>query len=63
MQDRWVFWVLGGLLCFAAAATLAARLRSDARLRRRRRKSHKPIISKTKASHPTVKFSVRPPKD
>jgi len=33
----------------------------EARLRRRRRKSHSRVISKT--NRPTVRFSVRPPKE
>ncbi len=35
-------------------------LSSDARMRRRRRKSHSRIFSKT--NRPSVRFSVRPPK-
>jgi len=61
MQGRWLIWVLGGLLGAGAISALAARVGLDARIRRRRRKSHGRIISKS--NRPTVKFSVRPPKE
>jgi hypothetical protein len=41
--------------------TLAFQLSPDARLRRRRRKSHSRIVSKS--SRPSVKFSVKTPKE
>jgi hypothetical protein len=61
MQNQWVIWLLGGLLCAAAMAALGVRWGPNARLRRRRRKSHSQVISK--ANRPSVKFSVRPPKE
>jgi len=58
-NDSLVQWAaavgtVGGL---AALLWLASR---NARIRRRIRKSHGQVVSKT--SRPTVKFSVRPPK-
>ena len=58
--DR-VFWILCGLAVMVLAAVFAFQWSATARLRRRRRKSHGPIISKSK--RPMVRFSVRRPKE
>jgi len=57
-------WLIAGLIALAALCVLGlllSQLSTGARLRRRRRKSHSPLVSK--ARRPTVRFSVRPPKD
>jgi len=57
-------WLIAGLIALVALCVLGlffSQLSSGARLRRRRRKSHSPLVSK--ARRPTVRFSVRPPKD
>jgi len=56
-----MIWFAIGLIAAAALVVLAFNLSSEARLRRRRRKSHTRIIST--ARQPTVKFSVKPPKE
>jgi hypothetical protein len=56
-----MIWFAIGLIAAAALVVLAFNLSSEARLRRRRRKSHSRIIST--ARQPTVKFSVKPPKE
>jgi len=53
-----LFWVIGLLAVGVWGASVF--FSRDARLERRRRKSHSRIISK--ANRPTVRFSVRPPK-
>ena len=59
-HNYWLwFWVIGLIALGVWAASWW--LSRDARLERRRRKSHGRIISK--ADHPTVRFSVRVPKD
>jgi hypothetical protein len=55
------FWSVIGLAAIGLMFTLAFYLPAEARLRRRRRKSHNKIISKSRK--PIVRFSVRPPKD
>lgn len=60
MHDDFLVWGLFGLLGLGLVIWFAL-ASPEARLRRRRRKSHSRIVSK--ARHPTVKFSVRPPKD
>lgn len=53
-----IFWLAGlGAAGLWAAGTLFSR---EARLQRRRRKSHSRIIAKT--HRPMVRFNVRPPK-
>lgn len=54
-----VWWVAGLTVLFLLGA-LIFQLSPTARLRRRRRKSHTPLISK--ARRPMVKFSVRTPR-
>ncbi len=55
-----VWWILG-LVAVAVLVPLVSVLTRDARLRRRRRKSHSRIISKSR--QPSVRFSVRPPEE
>ena len=59
-SDR-LFWWFVGLILFSLLGLLLSQLSPNARLRRRRRKSHARIVSKS--ARPTVRFSVRPPKD
>jgi hypothetical protein len=61
MQGNVFFWSVVGLAALGLALTLSFYLSEEARLRRRRRKSHSKIISKTRK--PVVRFSVRPPKE
>jgi hypothetical protein len=57
MGGGWLLITIGvSLALFAGGAWVS----HDARLRRRRRKSHTRLISK--ANRPSVRFSVRPPK-
>ena len=55
-----VWWIIG-LIVVGALVPLVSYVTRDARLRRRRRKSHSRIISK--ARQPSVRFSVRPPEE
>jgi hypothetical protein len=61
MQHDWLVWLIIGLAAIGLAVASVMLLSSEARLRRRRRKSPSRIISKT--NRPSVKFSVRPPKE
>lgn len=54
-----LFWMVGVIAVGVWAAS--AFFSRDARLERRRRKSHRHVISKE--NRPTVRFSVRVPKD
>jgi hypothetical protein len=58
-SGSYVIWTVA-VVAFAVLAG-GAWVSREARLRRRRRKSHTRIVSKT--NRPTVRFSVRPPKD
>jgi hypothetical protein len=58
--DVSVWWLIG-VAAVGAAVALGFQLSTDSRLRRRRRKNHSRVVSKT--SRPSIKFSVRPPKD
>ena len=60
LQQPWLIAILI-LTVLGVGALFFTRLSPDSRLRRRRRKSHSPLISK--ARRPTVRFSVRPPKE
>ena len=60
-NGQWVLWLVAVLLLAGFCFAIASFLSSGARLRRRRRKSHSRLVSK--ASHPSVKFSVKPPKE
>jgi hypothetical protein len=57
----WLVWWLLGLIAVAAVGVLLYQFSTDVRMRRRRRKSHSRVISKSR--QPTVRFSVRSPKD
>jgi len=61
MRGDWFVWLIVGLIAVGIVITLASQLSPEARLRRRRRKSHSRIISKS--GRPSVKFSVKPPKE
>jgi hypothetical protein len=54
-------WVLIGIVFLGAIVFLALHFTSESRLRKRRRKSHSPVIAKS--NKPMVKFSVKPPKE
>jgi len=60
-QDDAKIWFAIGLIALIALLVLAFNVSSEARLRRRRRRSHSRIVSS--ARQPTVKFSVKPPKE
>ncbi len=60
MRDDMLVWGLVGLMGVGLALWFAV-ASPEARMRRRRRKSHSRIVSKAK--RPMVKFSVRPPKE
>jgi hypothetical protein len=55
-----VWWVIG-LIAIGLIVLVASQFSQDARLRRRRRRNNTRII--TKAKGPSVRFSVRPPKE
>jgi hypothetical protein len=64
MHRDWLIWTLVGIAAVAAAVLLLMllpRLSPDARLRRRLRKTHSRIVSKSR--QPSVKFSVKSPKE
>ena len=61
MHSEWLAWWSIGVIAVGALAAVAFQMSRPARLRRRRRKSHSRLVSKSK--QPTVKFSVRPPKE
>jgi hypothetical protein len=54
-------WWLFGVVALFLGVIIVRQLSPDSRLRRRRRKSHGPIVSKSRK--PLVRFSVRPPRD
>jgi hypothetical protein len=58
--DGTVWWVIGAA-AIVVLLVAAARLTPSARLRRRLRKTHSRIVSKSE--RPSVKFSVKPPKE
>jgi len=60
LHHPWVIVGLAALLALGVAGLLFSQFSAASRLRRRRRKSHSPLISKTRRT--TVRFSVRPPK-
>jgi hypothetical protein len=61
MRGDWFIWVIVGLIAVGIVITFASQLTPDARMRRRRRKSHSRIVSKS--TRHSVKFSVKPPKE
>jgi len=56
-----VMWGITGALALTVLAAILVRVSASRRLRRRLRKTHGRIVSKSR--QPTVKFSVNPPKD
>jgi len=61
MQGDGLVWGALGVAAVVVFLTVVPRLSPTARLRRRLRKTHSRIISKSE--HPSVKFSVKPPKE
>jgi hypothetical protein len=61
MHHPWLIAGLVALVVLGVAGLLVSQLSSEARMRRRRRKNHSPLVSK--ARRPNVRFSVRPPKE
>jgi hypothetical protein len=61
MRGDLFVWLIVGLIAVGLVITLASQLSPEAKLRRRRRKSHSRIVSKS--TRHSVKFSVKPPKD
>ncbi len=57
MHGDSLVWLYVGIMGLALMVALAYQLTPGARLRRRRRKSHGPIL--TKGSRPMVRFSVK----
>ncbi|SPE51850.1 hypothetical protein SBV1_1440040 [Verrucomicrobia bacterium] len=57
----WLLWCFIGLLVAGVLAVLLIQLAPEARLRRRRRKSHSRIVVKT--NRPVVRLSVHPPEE
>jgi hypothetical protein len=56
-----LIWVVAGAIALAVIWLAGAQFSAESRLRRRRRKNNHPII--TKSNRPTVKFSVKTPKE
>ena len=61
MRGDFIIWLGLGMLTVLLVAVMLIRFNPGARLRRRLRKTHSRIISK--ARQPTVKFSVKTPKE
>ena len=60
MYVDWLIWWFVALIVVGLIGVLLFQLSPDARLRRRRRKSHARIVAKSR--RPMVRFSVRPPR-
>ena len=60
MRGEYLFWLTVGLVIVLLIVTGFSRLSPSARLRRRLRKTHSRIVSKSR--QPSVKFSVEPPR-
>jgi hypothetical protein len=58
--DR-LFWWLIGLILFSLVGLVLSQFSPNARLRRRRRKSHARVVSKS--GRASVRFSVKSPKE
>jgi hypothetical protein len=61
MHGESLIWGLAAVAAIVLLAVIYARISRNARLRRRLRRTHGRIVSK--AQRPTVKFSVKPPKE
>jgi hypothetical protein len=61
MRGEYLIWLALGLAMGLVLWTSLTRFSPGARLRRRLRKTHSRIVSK--ARQPSVKFSVKPPKE
>jgi len=61
MRSEWLVWLVIGMAAAGLVIAVSFLLSGEARLRRRRRKSHSRVISKT--NRPSVRFSVKPPKE
>jgi hypothetical protein len=61
LHADWLIWWFIGLIVLAVVGMLLFQISSNSRLRRRRRKNHSRIVSKSR--QPAVRLSVRPPKD
>ena len=61
MRGDIVFWLAVGVALVLLVGTMLIGFNPTARLRRRLRKTHSRIVSK--ARQPTVKFSVKTPKE
>lgn len=56
-----MFWLLGGLALASGLFLLRGRFNAEARARRRREKSHRPVISRRRG--PAVRLAVEMDKD
>ena len=61
MRGEYLFWLALGLAIVLLIVTGFFRFSPSARLRRRLRKTHSRIVSKSR--QPSVKFSVKTPKE
>ena len=61
LKQNALFWCVTFLVAAALTGILTSYFSEDSRMRRRRRKSHRKLIAKTR--RPIVRFSVRPPKE
>jgi len=61
LRNDSLFWCLVAFIAVGCIIAATFHFTGDARLRRRRRKSHSRLISK--ARQPTVKFSVKVPEE
>ena len=57
LHDDSLLWLVLAFMAAGCVVAIVAHFSNEARLRRRRRKSHSRIVSK--ARHPAVKFSVK----
>ena len=60
MRGEYLIWLTVGLAVVFLVAASLSRFSPGARLRRRLRKTHSRIVSKSR--QPSVKFSVKPPR-
>jgi hypothetical protein len=57
LRDDSLLWIVFAFMAVGCVVAIISHFSSEARLRRRRRKSHSPIVSKTR--RPAVRFSVK----